>query len=70
MGETLTIRITASAGEIHDLRYRFIWSAWIGGRLLGQGHAFDPDEAEERAMDLVTGLLTPDQVEHIDIVER
>jgi hypothetical protein len=47
MGETLTIRITASAGEIYDLRYRYIWSAWLGGRLLGQGRAFDAQEAAE-----------------------
>ena len=70
MGETLTIRITAAAGEIHDLRYRFMWSAWLGPCLLGHGHAFDPPEAEARAMDLVTDLLTPEEVDHIDIIVR
>jgi len=67
MGETLTIRITESAAEVHDLRCRFIWSAWLGDQLLGQGHAFKPEEAEARAMNLVTDLVTPDEVEHIEI---
>jgi len=31
MGGIFTVRITESAGEIHDLRYRFIWSAWLDG---------------------------------------
>jgi hypothetical protein len=70
MGETLTIRITAAAGEIHDLRYRFIWSVRLGSRLLGHGHAFDPQEAETKAMDLVTDLLTPEEVDHTDIIVR
>ena len=70
MGETLTIRITASSGEIHDLRYRFMWSAWLGSRLLGEGHAFDPREAEARAMDLVTDLVTPEEVDHIEVIVR
>ena len=30
MGSMLTVSITESAGEIHDLRYRVIWSAWLG----------------------------------------
>jgi hypothetical protein len=67
MAGALTIRITESAGDIHDLRYRFMWSARLGDRLLGQGHAFDPDSAEAQAMDLVTDLVTPDEVERIQI---
>ena len=70
MGETLTIRITESAGEILDLRYRFIWSARLGGRLLGKGHAFDPEEAGTKAMNLVTDLVTPDEVDHIEVLFR
>jgi hypothetical protein len=65
---TLKIRITKSGGEIHDLRYRYIWSAWLHGRLLGKGHAFKPEAAEAQAMGLVTNLITPDEVEHIEIV--
>jgi len=63
---TLLIKITQSAGEILDLRYRFIWSAWLDGRLLGQGHAFTPEIAEAQALDLVS----PDEVEHIEIDYR
>lgn len=59
------IRITESSGEIIDLRYRYVWSAWLDGQLLGNGHVFRPEEAIERAHDLVT----PDQVEHIEIRE-
>jgi hypothetical protein len=65
---TLGIRITDSAGEVHDLRYRFIWSAWLDGELLGKGHAFKPEAAEAQAMDLVTDLVTPDEVGHIEII--
>jgi hypothetical protein len=67
MAGTLTVRITESAGEIHDLRYRFIWSAWASGELLGKGHAFKPEEAIERAQDLVDD---PEAVEHITIDYR
>lgn len=66
MAGTLTVRITQSAGEILDFRYRLIWSAHLDGRLLGQGHAFQPEEAEQRALDLVS----PEEVEHIDIIYR
>jgi hypothetical protein len=64
MTDTLTVRITESRGEIHDLRYRFIWSARLDGMLLGKGHAFKPEEAEARALDLVS----PDRVEHLEII--
>ena len=66
MGKTLTVRITESAGEIHDLRYRFIWSARMGGRLLGEGHAFDPEEAIAQVQD----LIGPDHIQHILIDYR
>jgi hypothetical protein len=65
MGGIFTVRITESAGEIHDLRYRFIWSAWLDGTLLGKGHAFDPDEALERAQELVD----PENVDDV-VIER
>jgi hypothetical protein len=65
---TLLIRITQSAGETHDLRDRHIWSAWLSGTLLGQGYAPDPEAAEAEAMDLVTDLVTPEEVDHIEIV--
>ena len=62
----LLIRITEDhASEIRDLRYRYIWSAWLDGQLLGNGHCFRPEEAINRAHDLVT----PDQVEHVEIRE-
>ena len=68
MAGTLKIKITASGGELRDLRYRYIWSIWLDGRLLGKGHAFKPEEAEALAMDLVTDLVTPDEVGHIEVV--
>lgn len=64
MAGTLTVRITKSAGEILDLRYSYIWSAWLDGSLLGEGHAFKPEQAEAQALD----LLSPDEVEHIEII--
>ena len=64
MTGTFLIRITEDrTSEIIDLRYRYIWSAWLDGQLLGNGHAFHPEEAINRAHDLVT----PDQVEHVEI---
>lgn len=65
MAGRLLIRVTRASGEIKDLRYRYIWSAWLDGELLGKGHCFRPEEAEEWALDLVT----PDQVDHIEIIE-
>ena len=65
MAGRLLIRITRASGEIKDLRYRHIWSAWLDGELVGKGHCFRPEEAEEHVLDLVT----PDQVDHIEIIE-
>ena len=31
----LLIRITPVTGEISDLRYQHLWSAWLDGELLG-----------------------------------
>jgi hypothetical protein len=62
MAGILTVRITESAGEIYDLRYRFIWSAWLSGKLMGQGHAFKPEEAIAKAQDLI------DDPEGIEII--
>jgi len=66
MADTLTVRITESGAEIHDLRYRFIWSAWISGQLLGKGHAFKSEEAIANAQD----LLDPEGIKHIEIDYR
>lgn len=53
MAGTFIVRITESSGEIHYLRYRYIWSAWLDGKLLGKGHAYHPHEALSRAQELV-----------------
>ena len=66
MAGTFTVRITESGAEIHDLRYRFIWSAWLSGRLLGKGHAFEPEEAIAQAQELVD----PDDIDRMDIDYR
>ena len=55
MTGTFLIRITEDhASEIIDLRYRYIWSAWLDGQLLGNGHCFRPEEAINRAHDPVS----------------
>ena len=65
MAGTFLIRITEIAGEITSIRYRFLWSAWLDGRLLGSGRCFRPEVGIARAHDLVS----PDDVEHIEIVQ-
>jgi hypothetical protein len=65
----LLIKITRAAGEILDYRFTFLWSAWLDGRLLGQGHAFCAEEAETKAMNAVADVVSPDEVDHIEIVE-
>jgi hypothetical protein len=52
------------------LRYSVIWSAWLDGVLLGEGDATDAEEAEAQAMNLVTDLITPEEVERIQIDQR
>jgi hypothetical protein len=66
MAGTFTVRITEPEAEIHDLRCRFIWSAWLSGRLVGKGHAYKPDEAVARAQELVD----PDDIVRMDIDYR
>jgi hypothetical protein len=70
---TLTIKTTDMAkggGHLTSLRYRFFWSAWLDGRLLGKGYDFTRENAETVAMNKVTDLVTPDEVEHVKIIER
>ena len=62
---TFLVRITESAGEIHDLRYRFLWSAWLDGVLLGKGHAYHPDQALRQAQELVD----PEDIDEL-VIER
>lgn len=66
MAGTFLIRTTRAGGEIHDLRYSYIWSAWLDGQLVGKGHAFKPEQAIEQAQDLVDA----EQVSELRIVER
>jgi len=66
MGGIFKVRITESAGEIHDLRYRLIWSAWLDGVLLGKGHAYHPDEAVTQAQELVD----PEDIDDLKIDYR
>jgi len=67
MAGTFLIRITEDrSSTLIDLRYHFIWTAWLDGRLLGKGYASHAEIAIERAHDLVT----PDQVDHFEIVRR
>jgi hypothetical protein len=66
MAGIFTVRITESAGEIHDLRCRFIWSAWLDGVLLGKGHAHHPDEALSQAQE----LADPEDIDDVEIDYR
>ena len=65
MAGTLAIKITETQGEITSIRFRYLWSAWLDGTLLGSGRCFKPEEGIARAHDLVS----PDEVEHIEICE-
>ena len=65
MAGTLRINITETQGEITSIRFRYLWSAWLDGTLLGSGRCFKPEEGINRAHDLVD----PDDVEHIEIIE-
>jgi len=66
LGGIFKVRITESAGEIHDLRYRLIWSARLDRVLLGKGHAYHPNEALERAQELVD----PEDIDDLGIDYR
>jgi hypothetical protein len=65
MAGTFKIKITRAGGELTSLRYAYLWSAWLHGCLLGKGHCFCPEEGIAHAHDLVS----PDDVEHIEVVE-
>lgn len=65
MAGTLRIKITESQAELASSRFAYLWSAWPDGRLLGSGRCFKPEEGIARAHDLVS----PDDVEHIEIIE-
>lgn len=66
MAGTFLIRITEDRhSKLIDLRYRYIWSAWLDGQLLGKGHCFRVEEAIERAQD----LLDPEEVERIEVLD-
>jgi hypothetical protein len=47
----------AAAGTLTSLRYHYLWS-------------FSRENAEMVAMNTLTDLVTPDEVEHIEVVER
>lgn len=66
MAGTFKVRITESSGEVHDLRCRFIWSAWLDGTLLVKGHAFNPDEALTQAQELVD----PEEIDDLEVEYR
>ncbi len=66
MAGAFIVRITESGGEIHDLRYSYIWSAHLDGTLVGSGHAFKPEVAMAKAQELVD----PKDVEHMDVEYR
>lgn len=66
MAGTLRTKITKADGELRDLRFRYIWSAWLDGVLLGKGHTYKPEQVEPWVLDLVS----PDDVEQIQIIER
>lgn len=69
----LLIRTTDMArggAKLASLRYSVFWSAWLDGRLLAKGYDFTRENAEEVALNKVTDLVTPDEVAHIEVVER
>ena len=65
MARTLRIKVTKSQAKLASVRYAYLWSAWLSGKLLGKGYCARPKEGIARAHDLVS----PDQVEHIEIFE-
>jgi hypothetical protein len=66
MAGSFTVRTTESEAEVYDLRYRFIWSAWLDGVLLGKGHAYHPEKALTKAQELVD----PEDVDDLRIDYR
>ena len=65
MAGTLRINLTKNSAELASVRHAYLWSAWFSGTLLGKGYCARPEEGIARAHD----LASPDQVEHIEIVE-
>jgi hypothetical protein len=65
MAGTFLIKITRSKGEITSAKYAYLWSAWLDGKLRGKGYCVYPEAGIERAHDLVS----PDEVEHVEIRE-
>ena len=61
----LRIRTRKNVGYMPSLHYATIWTAWLDDKMLGQGCCRCPEEAVEWVHDLVT----PDQVEHVEIRE-
>ena len=57
-------------GTLTSQRYRFFWSASLDGRLLAKGYDFTRENVETVAMTKVADLVTPDEVKHLEIVER
>ena len=73
MPATLTIKTTDMAkggGTLASQRYRYFWSAWLDGLLLAKGYDFTRENAETVAMNKVTDLVSPDEVEHVRIIEH
>ena len=65
MAGTFTIKITKTSGQITSVPYAHLWRAWLNGKLLGNGYCFKPEQGIARAH----GLVCPDEVEHIEIIE-
>ncbi|MHB1344978.1 MAG: hypothetical protein ACYCX3_11570 [Thermoleophilia bacterium] len=67
MAGTLSIRITTPDAKAMR-RYRFMWLVERDGSTLGWGHTHRRDDAEREAWDLVTGLVSPDEIETVEMV--
>ena len=65
MAGTFLIKITKNSGDITSAKYAYLWSAWLDGKLQGKGYCFYPEEGINRAH----GLVDPEDVEHVEIVQ-
>jgi hypothetical protein len=69
MPGTLTISITKpDAKAMRTLGYRWMWTAALGGQALGWGHSSRRADAAVDAVEFVTEMVSPDQVEDIQII--
>jgi hypothetical protein len=69
MAGTLEIKITKpDAQAMRALDHRLMWTVALDGRVLGWGHSHRRADAEVDALDFVTDVLSPDEVEDIRIV--